>query len=71
MKIWIHEEDSNTHKIIKLNCEMHSMYTYLGDFSDEELKVFFLKLQDNVDFKKNTQLLKYYGYLHLLIKKTK
>jgi len=67
MKIWISDIKSETHRIIKLNCETHSNYKYLGDLNDEELKNFFLEVQSDIDVEKNTKLIKYYGYLHLFI----
>ena len=72
MKIWISDINSATHRIIKLNCETHSDFQYLGDLDDAELKDFFISLDGDVDIEKNTKLLKYYGYLHLfIIKKAK
>jgi len=64
--------DSNTptHRLIKLNCEEHSDYTYAGDFNDEELKTFLLELDPKMKLEKNVKLIKYYGYLHLFIIKT-
>lgn len=56
---------SSSHSIVKLNCEEHSGFEYLGDLNDDELKSFFLELQDDMDIDKNIKLIKYYGYLHL------
>jgi len=67
MKIWISDTKTQTYRNVKLNCEEHSDYHYLGDLNDEELKTFFLELKNDVDVDKNTKLLKYYGYLHLFI----
>ena len=67
MKIWMLENSSLKHKIIRLNCEEHSEFSYLGDLNDEEIKEFFVSLQDDIDVEKNLKLLKYYGYLHLFI----
>ena len=72
MKIWISDINTATHRLIKLNCEDHSDYSYAGDFNDEELKNFFLEIQNDIDIEKNMKLIKYYGYLNLfLIHKTK
>lgn len=68
MKIWIHDTKAPSHRIVKLNCEEHSGFEYLGDLNDDELRSFFLELQDDIDVEKNIKLIKYYGYLHLLIK---
>jgi len=69
MKIYKSQTLTPTHKIIRLNCEAHSDLEYLGEFSsDTDLKEFFLSLDASIDAEKNIQLLKYYGYLHLLIK---
>jgi len=67
MKIWISDTKAPTHRLVRLNCESHSDYTYLGDLDDSELTTFFFKLQDDIDVEKNIKLLKYYGYLHLFI----
>ena len=67
MKIWISDTQAPTHRNIRLHCEEHSNYTYLGDLNDEELKDFFLEVQDDIDVEKNIKLIKYYGYLHLFI----
>jgi len=72
MKVWIEQTDTLAYKQVKLNCEAHSSYEYLGDLSDEELKKFLLEVKTDIDVEKNLQLLKYYGYLHLfVIKKAK
>ncbi len=67
MKIWISDAQTSTHRLVRLNCEEHSDYKYLGDFGDNELKDFFLSLKDDIDVEKNIKLIKYYGYLHLFI----
>lgn len=67
MKIWISDTQTPTHRLVKLNCEEHSDYTYLGDYDDDELRTFFLEVQPEIDVDKNTKLLKYYGYLHLFV----
>jgi len=72
MKVSIEQNDNRTYRQLKLNCEAHSSYEYLGDLSDEELKKFLLEVKTDIDVDKNMQLLKYYGYLHLfVIKKAK
>ncbi|MEA3521441.1 MAG: hypothetical protein U9R50_00535 [Campylobacterota bacterium] len=68
MKIWISDTQTSTHRLIKLNCEDHSGYTYLGDLDDAALRAFFLEVQKDMNVEKNMQLIKYYGYLHLFIK---
>lgn len=67
MKIWIHDTQTSTHRLIKLNCEQHSNFTYAGEFDDTTLKTFFLELDPNMDIDKNIKLITYYGYLHLFI----
>jgi len=67
MKIWILDTKAPTHRLLRLNCESHSDYSYLGDLNDSELATFFLELQDDINVEKNIKLLKYYGYLHLFI----
>jgi hypothetical protein len=70
MKIWKLETQTPTHKIIRLHCEDHSDMIYVGEFEDDNaLKVFFSSLDKEIDSEKNIKLLKYYGYLHLLLKK--
>ena len=67
MKIWISDTQAPAYRLVKLNCGEHSNYKYLGDFNDDELRSFFLELQDDMDVDKNIKLIKYYGYLHLFI----
>lgn len=68
MKIYKLETQTPTHRIIRLNCETHSDLEYLGDLSDEAVLDFFHNLSKDIDKEKNLKLLKYYGYLHLLVK---
>ncbi len=67
MKIWIFDTQTPTHRLIRLNCEDHSGYEYLGDLDENELRAFFLEVQEDMDVEKNIQLIKYFGYLHLFI----
>jgi len=67
MKIWIEDTNTPSHRLVRLNCEEHSDYTYLGDLNDTELREFFLEVQSDMDVEKNVKLLHYYGYLHLFI----
>ena len=67
MKIWISDTQTPSHRLVRLNCEEHSGYIYLGDLNDNELSAFFLDLKDDIDVDKNIKLIKYYGYLHLFI----
>ena len=67
MKIWISDTQTPSHRLVRLNCEEHSDYKYLGDLNDEEIRSFFLELQESMDVEKNLKLIKYYGYLHLFI----
>ena len=56
-----------THRLVKLNCEEHSDYKYVGDLNDTDLEKLFLEFDQKMDLQKNIKLLKYYGYLHLFI----
>ena len=67
MKIWISDTQTSSHRLVRLNCEEHSDYKYLGDLDDTDLATFFLELQNDIDVDKNIKLIKYYGYLHLFI----
>ena len=67
MKIWLSKTVTPTYTLIKLHCEEHSEYKYLGDLSDEELKIFLLSEKEDIDVDKNIKLLHYFGYLHLFI----
>ena len=67
MKIWISDTQNPSHRLVRLNCEEHSDYEYLGDLSDDELRAFYLEVQPDMDIEKNVKLLNYYGYLHLFI----
>ena len=70
MKIWIEDSNLPTHRLVKLNCEQHSDYSYAGEFNDDKLKDFFLELDPKMNLEKNMKLIKYYGYLHLFIIKS-
>ena len=61
------DTQTNSHRLIRLNCEEHSDYHFVGDFDNEGLHSFLLQLQPEMDVKKNSNLLSYYGYLHLFI----
>jgi len=67
MKIWIQDTKTPSHRLVRLNCEEHSDYTFLGDLDDEALEQFFLSVQKDMDVDKNIKLIKYYGYLHLFV----
>lgn len=67
MKIWIDDTQTVTHRQIKLNCEDHSGYEYLGDLDDDAIRNFLQKAQSNIEIEKNLKLIHYYGYLHLFI----
>ena len=70
MKIWKLDTQTPTHNIVRLNCEDHSDMVYAGEFLDDEsLRKFFLSLDEGIDVDKNIKLIKYYGYLHLLLKR--
>ncbi len=67
MKIWISRTQTTAYRLIKLNCEQHSNYEYLGDLDDEELRSFLKDVKSDIDIEKNIRLLHYFGYLHLFI----
>jgi len=67
MKIWISDKQTTTHRNVRLYCEAHSDYNYIGDLDDEELHELLLDFQKSMDIEKNIKLLHYYGYLHLFI----
>jgi hypothetical protein len=67
VKIWIQITKGSNYKNIKLHCEEHSSYEYLGDLNDAELRDFLTQQKSDIDVDKNINLLKYFGYLHLFI----
>lgn len=67
MKIWIDKKQSKSHTQVKLHCEQHSGFEYLGDVDNDELAKYLVELQADIDVEKNVKLLNYYGYLHLFI----
>ena len=67
MKIWISDTQTSSHRLVKLNCEEHSDFKYLGDLDDTKLKEFFLEVDPKINLEKNMKLIKYYGYLHLFV----
>ena len=67
MKIWIDKTETSSHTLVKLNCEKHSNFKFLGDLEDDAIVTFFKEIQEDIDVEKNLKLLKYYGYLHLFV----
>jgi len=67
MKLWISEENTPTHRLVRFNCEEHSDYRYVGDLDDEALKAFFLEIKPDIDAEKNLKLIRYFGYLHIFV----
>ena len=63
----MHDSKMPTHRLVKLNAEQHSDFTYAGDFNDEELSKFFLTIDPKMDLDKNLKLIEYYGYLNLFV----
>jgi autonomous glycyl radical cofactor GrcA len=70
MKIWIQDENRANYRNIRLQCEAHSDYNYLGELSDDEFKEFLLEVKPDIDAEKNLKLMNYYGYLHLFVIKS-
>jgi hypothetical protein len=66
MKLWISDCQTQTHRLVKLNCDKHSDYAYLGDLNELELGEF-LRCIENKNIQKNIDLLKYYGYLNIFV----
>lgn len=52
MKIWISKTTTPTHLFVKLHCEKHSDFQYLGDLKESELKEFLLSLDTTIDTQK-------------------
>jgi len=69
MKLWLYKEQTPTYLTVKLHCEEHSSYTYVGDLNEEEIKQLLLQFDPTIDTQKNLKLLSYYGYLHLFVLK--
>jgi hypothetical protein len=67
MKLWFLEEISQTHRIVRINAEEHSIFKYLGDLDDEALRGYLKEVDPKMDVEKNVKMLKYFGYLHLLV----
>lgn len=67
MKIWISQENTPTHRLVRFHGEQHSGYDYLGDLDDDEIIAVFKEIKPDLDLKKNLEMLKYFGYLHLFV----
>ncbi|DAB30217.1 MAG TPA: hypothetical protein CFH84_05265 [Sulfurimonas sp. UBA12504] len=67
MKIWISDTQTQSHRLVRLNCENHSDYNYLGDLDDEALRKFLQEVKIDLAIEKKIKLLHYYGYLHLFV----
>ncbi len=66
MKLWISDCQTQTHRLVKINCDKHSDYAYLGDLDDVALREFLRTIEDK-NIQKNVDLLKYYGYLNIFV----
>jgi len=71
MKLWILDENTDTHRIVRFSTETHSELSYFGDLDDEEIKNFIKEINPKLDFEHQLKLLKYFGYLHMFVGKKK
>jgi len=69
MKIWKHEENKPTHRLVKLYKEDHGEGEYLGDLSDEVIKEMILEIKPDVNVEQAFGTLSYFGMLPLLVTK--
>ncbi len=69
MKIWKHEENKPTHRLVKLYREDHGEGEYMGDLDDEKIKEMIFTIKPDSKLDQSFGILSYFGMLPLLITK--
>ena len=71
MTIWKHEENTETHRLVKLYKEDHGEGTYMGNMDEESIKQMILEIKPDVNIDNAYGTLVYFGMLPLLVTKKK
>jgi len=71
MTIWKHDENKETHRLVKLYKEDHGEGTCLGDLDEESIKEMILDIKSDIDIEQAYGTLMYFGMLPILVTKKK
>ncbi len=71
MTIWKHEENKETHRLVKLYKEDHGEGEYLGDLDEEVIKQMILEIKPDIKIDQAFGTLAYFGMLPILVTKKK
>jgi len=71
MTIWKHEENKETHRLVKLYKEDHGEGQYVGDLDEETIKKMILDIKPDIKIDQAYGTLDYFGMLPLLVTKKK
>jgi len=69
MKIWKHEENKTTHRLVKLYKEDHGEGKYIGDLDEESIKKMILDIKPDMNIDQAYGTLNYFGLLPILVTK--
>ena len=69
MKIWKHEENKTTHRLVKLYKEDHGEGEYIGDLDEEDIKKMILDIKPDMKIDQAYGTLDYFGLLPILVTK--
>lgn len=71
MTIWKHDENKETHRLVKLYKEDHGEGQYIGDLDEETIKKMILDIKPDIKIDQAYGTLDYFGMLPLLVTKKK
>lgn len=69
MTIWKHEENKETHRLVKLYKEDHGEGEFMGDMDDESIKKMILEIKPDMNIEQAFGTLAYFGMLPILVTK--
>jgi len=69
MTIWKHEENKETHRLVKLYKEDHGEGEYMGDLEEEVIREMILEIKPDIKIDQAFGTLDYFGMLPLLVTK--
>lgn len=71
MRIWKHQEEKETHQLVKLYKEDHGEGEFLGEMDEESIKKLILQIKPDAKIDQAYGTLEYFGMLPLLVLKKK
>ncbi len=69
MTVWKHEENKETHRLVKFYKEDHGEGHYIGDLDEETIKKMILEIKPDIKIDQAYGTLDYFGMLPLLVTK--